>query len=73
MCQARRGIWQFNEPKVAIKLATVFIGTQISNGIFVFVITSFIFALIVAIFAWQLTWDVVTYAVRRPPNSSHTP
>lgn len=61
--QARRGIWQFNEPKVAIKLSTTFIGTQISNALLIYLLFSFIITPIVLIFAWKLTWDVLIYVL----------
>lgn len=61
--QARRGIWQFDEPKVAIRTAIVFMGTQISNGVFTFLVTSTIFGALAVVFAWQLTWDVVAYVL----------
>lgn len=61
--QARRGIWQFNEPKVAIKTAITFIGTQISNGLFVFLVNAFIFGILFTFLCWQLTWDVLAYVL----------
>ena len=61
--QARRGIWQFNEPKVAIRAAITFMGTQISNGVFTFLVISMIFGLLSTILAWQLTWDVLAYVL----------
>jgi hypothetical protein len=62
--QARRSIWQFNAPKVAIKWTTTFIGTQISNAMLIYVIFAFIFSFITLVFAWSLTWDVLLYIVR---------
>ena len=58
--QARRGIWQFNEPGT-IKTAITFIGTQISNGLFVFLVNAFIF--LFTFLCWQLTWDVLAYVL----------
>lgn len=59
--QARRGIWQFNEPKVIMKSAVTFIGAQISNGMLTYLVIAFILALIIIIFAWKLTQDVLWY------------
>ena len=63
--QARRGIWQFNEPKVAVKAAVTFMGVQISNGILTYVTISFIFALLITIIAWSLTWDVLLWLLKQ--------
>jgi len=62
--QARRGIWQFNAPKVAIKMTTTFIGTHISNSMLIYYIFAFIFSFITVIFAWSLTWDVLLWFIR---------
>lgn len=63
--QARRGIWQFNEPKVAVKAAVTFMGVQISNGILTYVVISSIFAALITIFAWSLTWDALLWLLKQ--------
>ena len=59
--QARRGIWQFNQKKVKIKLSMAFVGTQVSNGILTFILVSTVFGLIAVMFAWRLTSDIITW------------
>merc|ERR1719231_1840777 len=62
--RARRGIWQFNEPKIQIKVVTTFMGTMISNGMLTYILFAFLFTLVVVIITWQLTWDVILYVLR---------
>ena len=66
--QARRGMWQFNVAKVKLKAALTYVGSQVSNALFMFLIVALILELLLIIVLWQLTWDVLLWFVKTNTN-----
>ena len=61
--RARRGEWDFNWRKTSTVLVVTFVGTAISNALFVFLFTCVLFTPIMIVFSWSVVWEYLAYTM----------
>jgi hypothetical protein len=61
--RARRGEWDFDWRRTSTVLVVTFVGTSISNAMFVFLFTCVMITPVLLVLSWSVTWEYIKYVL----------